>query len=376
VILIFNMIKNFWRALNRGFDFIMLAAVLLLLILGVAVLYSMTLGGGIGQMKEVWNQIIFASVGLVLLLLFTFLDYRVFKDLAWIFYVFSLILLVLVLFFGQTIFGAQRWIDFGFFQFQPSELMKLSLIFVLARYFSQTRLELFPIKSLVVSAIIVAVPFLLVASQPDIGTATVFVFIWLAMLIISNLRVKFFVICGGMAMLIAPLVWIFLKDYQRQRILTFLEPEKDVLGAGYNVVQSKIAVGSGGLWGRGLGQGPQSQLNYLPVQHTDFIFAVLAEGLGFVGAVVLLFLFGVVIWRGFRTSRLAKDEFGMYVACGITAFLFFQIVINIGMDIGVMPVMGIPLPFLSYGGSSLLVSLWAVGILESIILRHRKIAFK
>jgi len=370
------MIKKFWRALNRGFDFIMLAAVLLLLFLGVAVLYSLTLKGGIGEMKEVWDQITFCGIGLFLLFTFTFLDYRVWKDVAWFFYIFTIILLVAVLILGYTVFGAQRWIDLGFFRFQPAELAKLSLVFVLARYFSKVKPAIFPIRSLIVSGIITAVPVFLVSLQPDIGSAAVFVFVWLALLLLSGLKARFFALFAGIVALFTPLIWFLLKDYQRQRILTFLEPEKDVLGAGYNVVQSKIAIGSGGIWGRGLGQGPQSQLDYLPVQHTDFIFAVLAEGLGFVGALITLGLFAVVFWRGFRTSKLAQDEFGMYAAVGITAFLLFQVFINIGMNLGIVPVTGIPLPFLSYGGSAIVVSLWGIGVIESIILRHRKIAFK
>jgi rod shape determining protein RodA len=221
----------------------------------------------------------------------------------------------------------------------------------------------------------VGVPVLLVMAQPDLGTALVFIAIWLGMVLVSNIKKIYVLILGGVGLVLMPIVWLFLHDYQRKRIVTFFNPGADPLGAGYNVLQSIIATGSGRFFGRGLGYGYQSQLKFLPIQHTDFIFAVLAEELGFFGALVLLILFFILLIRILRTTFQAFDSFGMFLGMGIFVMIVFQILVNIGMNMGIMPVTGVPLPLISAGGSSLIMIMIGIGIMESIALRRRKIVF-
>lgn len=360
------------RARLRDFDWIMFIITILLLAYGILVIYSTTTTQVISEITR--NQIIFGSVGLILLIIFTLINYRSFKGMAIYFYVLTLILLGIVLILGRASHGAMRWLNLGFFQLQPSEFAKLFMAIVLAKFFS-SRTDDSSFKTLLISGLYVAVPVLLVMAQPDLGTALVFLAIWLGMVLVSNIKKIYVLILGGIGLILMPVAWFFIHDYQRKRIITFLNPQADPLGAGYNVLQSIIASGSGRLFGRGLGYGYQSQLKFLPIQHTDFIFAVLAEELGFVGAFVLLVLFFVLIIRVLRITFRASDSFGMFLGMGIFMMIVFQILVNIGMNIGIMPVAGIPLPLISAGGSSLLTIMIGIGILESIALRRRKIIF-
>ena len=286
-----------------------------------------------------------------------------------------IISLVTVLVLGKTALGATRWIDFGFFQFQPSEFAKLVVIIVLAKYFSTNYDFMDNPRHLLVSLAYVLLPMALVLAQPDLGTALVLGAIWVVMAVVARVRWTYL---AAMAVAIAaaiPFIITRLHDYQRDRIKVFLDPMADPLHRGYNVIQSTIAVGSGQMYGRGLNAGSQSQLNFLPSQPTDFIFAVLSEKMGFVGGMLVILLFAGLLLRAVQIASRAEDRFGMFVAAGIVTMLLFHVFINIGMNIGLMPVTGIPLPFISYGGTNLLVSLLAVGLLESIAVRRKKIQF-
>lgn len=356
----------------KDLDWIMIITVLLLIMLGIGVIYSTTYGDQQG-VKLAWYQGIFAGIGIVVAGLLTLVDYRAIKSYYLILYVVGLLLLILVLILGKTVYGASRWIDFGVFQLQPSEIFKLLLILFLGKIFSETKE--FNLKKIVQLIVLVLIPAVLILAEPDLGTALVLVVIFMGMIIAAGIKKIYLFAMGLVALVVSPIAWLILKDYQKQRLLTFLNPASDPFGSGYNVLQSIIAVGSGELSGRGLGHGSQSQLNFLPIKHSDFIFAVFAEELGFVGAIILLLLFSLLIIRIIRAAKLAGDDFGMLVAVGISIMFIFQILVNVGMNIGIMPVTGIPLPFVSYGGTSLIVNLAAIGILLSILVRHRKLVF-
>lgn len=360
------------RARLKDFDWIMLIITILLFAYGTIVIYSTATAQALTQLTR--NQVIFGGIGLILFISFSIINYRFFKSIALYLYILTLIMLVLVLVVGRATHGAVRWLNIGFFQLQPSEFAKLFLIIVLAKFFSSHKDDS-NIKTLLLSGLYILVPIILVILQPDLGTALVFVAIWLAMVLISNVKKIYVVGLSAFGLAMLPIAWIFLHNYQRLRIITFFNPGADPLGAGYNVLQSMIATGSGRLFGRGLGYGYQSQLKFLPIQHTDFIFAVLAEALGFVGVIVLLVLFFVLILRILKTASSSSDDFGMFLGIGIFTMIIFQILVNVGMNIGVMPVTGVPLPLISAGGSSLITILIALGIVESIALRRRKIVF-
>jgi len=282
-------------------------------------------------------------------------------------------LLIAVLIFGTKVFGATRWIDLGVFQLQPSELLKASIILFAASLLARGTVGWW--KTLIWVVAMVAVPIGLVLRQPDLGTAIVIGVIFISLFFSWPIARRVKLITFILILAILPLGWLIMKDYQHQRIYTFINPGRDPYGSGYNVIQSLIAVGSGGVWGRGLGNGPQSQLNFLPVAHTDFIFAGWAESTGFVGAMGLIIVLALLNWRIYHVAVVAKDAFGKYLAIGFGAIITAQIVINIGMNLGLAPVTGIPLPFVSYGGSSLVINFMMMGIMQSIYLRHKKITF-
>ncbi|HSX41228.1 MAG TPA: rod shape-determining protein RodA [Candidatus Saccharimonadales bacterium] len=364
--------SRFWR----NFDWILFGLAGLLTVIGLIVIYS-TSFKAVDQITPVdaAHQLIFAGISVVAMVLIARMDYRGWSKVTWLLYLGMIISLVAVLVLGKTALGATRWINFGFFQFQPSEFAKLVLILVLGKYFSDNYDFLDNPRHLIVSLIYTLIPVGLVLAQPDLGTAMVLLIIWAAMALVAKMRFSYLAALFGLAVASIPVIIPHLKPYQRARLAVFLNPTADPLHTGYNVVQSTIAVGSGQLFGRGLAAGSQSQLNFLPSQHTDFIFAVLAEKLGFVGAMLVIVLFVGLLLRGVVIAARAEDRFGMLVAAGIVTMLLFHIFINIGMNVGLLPVTGIPLPFISYGGTSLLISLLAVGLLESIAVRRRKIQF-
>jgi len=312
-------------------------------------------------------------LGLIGAITISFFDYRLLKGLYLILYFLGIGLLIAVLVFGSESFGATRWIDLGFTRLQPSELFKIIGIIVFSKFLADWQeIEL---KKFLLIIIMSFVPIVLILVQPDLGTASV-VFVTTVVLLIASPVKKIYLVAGLVLMLVlSPVAWKFLKPYQKHRIEAFINPNSDPHGTGYNVNQAKIAVGSGGLIGRGLGKGSQSQLNFLPVAHTDFIFAGAAEAIGFIGSTFLLLLLTFLIIRTFTIAQLAKDYFGMYLATGIGSMFLFQMFVNAGMNIGIMPVTGIPLPFVSYGGTAMITNMLAIGILQSIYMRHKKISF-
>jgi rod shape determining protein RodA len=365
---------RFWK----NFDWPLLAVALVLVFMGLLVIYATSVKTlGISTPTDVWHQAVFAGIGLVAMYMLARTDYRLWRSLWYWLYGIIIALLVIVMIISKPVLGATRWINFGFFQFQPSEAAKLVLIIVLARFFADNYDRLDQPKYLIQSLVFLIVPVGLVLKQPDLGTALVLMAIWVSMALVSSMRKLHLGILAAILTAFMPLFYTHLKTYQQQRLSIFLNPYSDPLGAGHNVIQSTITVGSGQLFGRGLGAGTQTQLGFLPTlaQHTDFIFAALAEKMGFIGAILLIILFFFLSIRALRIAYLAQDRFGFFVATGIAGMIIFHALINIGMNMGVAPVTGIPLPFVSYGGTSLLVALGAVGLLESIATRRNKLEF-
>jgi rod shape determining protein RodA len=354
-----------------GIDWVLLILPIIFVLLGISIIYSLTYYSSI---KLFYNQVFFVVVGIVLMIFLAIMDYRYLKSISWFLYFLGIGFLILVLVFGKTSFGATRWIDLGFFDFQPSELFKIVTVIVLANYLSD-KIGKIKLKHILFSLVIIFPPTFLVMMQPDLGTAIIFVLIALSSIFACKLSKKQILSFLIVILLMIPSGWMMLKDYQKQRVLTFINPSNDPYGSGYNVTQSLITVGSGGVWGRGFGHGPQSQLNFLPVAHTDFVFAGIAEATGYIGSTILIVLFALLLARIISLSRIFSDNFSSIYAIGIATIVFAQVVVNIGMNIGIMPVTGIPLPFISYGGSSIVVMLIAIGILQSMYLRNTKSRF-
>lgn len=323
----------------------------------------------------VQRQGIFAIInGLLIFFLLNF-DYKMLQHYGNRLYIFNLIMLVAVMVLGQSALGAQRWIQIGPITLQPSEFSKIIMIISLAAILEDKIGKLNTFKDLLPVAAYLGVPFLLVLKQPDLGTSLVFLAIFVAMIFAAGVNLRLLATIFGAGIACLPVLWHFLKDYQKMRIMVFMNPNVDPLGSGYHIIQSKIAIGSGMFFGKGLFGGTQSQLNFLPENHTDFIFAVVGEELGFVGASILLILYLILLYRGVKIAREASDNFGMLLAVGISAMLAFHVLVNVGMTTGIMPVTGIPLPLMSYGVSSLTTNMMSIGILLNIYMRRQKILF-
>ncbi len=337
---------------------------LLLSSFGLLVIYSVS-----GPAAK--DQLIYFILGLLLYFALSAVDYHYLKNLAGFLYGLVLILVLVTHFFGVHSFGASRWLSFGSFVWQPSELSKLALILTLAGVFSLGRFNRDSKTRYLLSFLLTIVSAGLVYFQPDLGTALVIIAIWLGMTVVSGIPWRYFLgLIGSLLAFSVPLL-ILLKDYQRERLLTFINPTLDPLGSGYNVIQAIIAVGSGGIFGQGFGRGTQSHLKFLPAHHTDFIFAALAEEWGLVGSVVLLILLTVLFFSILRLIKSAPDDFGILIAAGVLTMLIFQTVVNVGMNLGLTPITGIPLPLISSGGSSLLITMAALGLIQSIALRRQ-----
>jgi len=338
--------------------------------IGLAMLYSAANGS--------WNpwasrQLIRFGVGLAVLILIALVDIRFWWRYAFLIYAALLCLLVAVEVFGSVGMGAQRWINLGVIRLQPSELMKVGLVLALARYFHGLSTEdVGRIPYLIVPLILVALPTALVLKQPDLGTALFLIMIGGAIFFVAGVKLWKFVVVLGAAGAAVPIVWSTLRSYQQKRILTFLDPESDPLGAGYHILQSKIALGSGGMFGKGFMQGSQSHLNFLPEKQTDFIFTVLAEELGMAGGLALLGLYVLMMIYGFAIGLRARPHFGRLVALGITSMVFFYVFINIAMVMGLIPVVGVPLPLISYGGTAMLTLMIGIGFLSNVYV-HRDV---
>jgi rod shape determining protein RodA len=361
----------FDRRLVLNFDWVLLITVCLLAGVGVLNLYSATAGWAVYGSSYYFKQGLWLAGGLFLVFLICCFDYRHLEHFVPHAYLITLGLLLFVLLHGKTSMGATRWIPLGFFNLQPSEVAKLVIIMTMGRFFGRTALPLgYCLRDLWLPAGLLLLPFMLIVKQPDLGTALLVVFIAVSMLLFAGLQRKtlFFLGIAGCATVGSG--WFMLHDYQKTRIRTFLNPEADPLGSGYHIIQSKIAVGSGGFWGKGFMAGTQSQLSFLPERHTDFAFSVFAEEWGFAGCLLLLlgYLF-LVVW-GIYIARRAADRFGMFLAIGVTAMIFWHIVVNLGMVIGLMPVVGVPLPLFSYGGTSMITTMIGVGLLMNVSMRR------
>jgi len=348
---------------------------ILIITMGLLALYSASFNNNVVSSSVFYDQLSCALLGLLLMYLLSRGDYRKFFDVAYIVYGVSVFFLLLVLVMGRQALGATRWFSVAGFSFQPSEFSKLAVIFFLGRYFSQRRPRMtFDSSSslsdiwgdLIWPLILIGLSMALIFKQPDLGTAILVMGIFLIMLYCSGISMKIF---GGLLALfvcLIPLAWHVLKPYQKDRLLVFLNPSHDPLGAGYTITQSKIAVGSGELLGKGWLSGTQNQLNFLPERHTDFIFSVIGEEWGFLGGIFLVYCYGVLIYCGFKIARHNKDPFGQLVAVGIVSILAMQVVINIGMVMGLLPVVGITLPLISYGRTSFMIFALLLGFLLNL----------
>ena len=361
------------RRLWRNFDFVLLGSTILLIALGVAVIHSAT--RGTPDLADLpYRQIIYAVVGLGIMFAVAAIDYRFLESFQKPLYVVTVALPAIVFIIGETTHGAQRWIS-SRGSVQPSELTKVLVIVVLAKYLADHQEDMGRLRHVFLSIIYVIPPMILIYLQPDLSTAVTLAVIWLVMVLMAGMRLLHLAVLGIVGALAAPLVWVTMREYMRQRLITFILPAHDPLGSAYNINQARIAIGSGGWLGRGFAHGSQSQLHFLRVRHTDFTFSVLGEELGFVGALLLIILFVIVLWRITRAASMARDTFGYLIACGVAATLSFQATANIAMNMGLLPTTGIPLPFISYGGSSLITFLIAEGLVQSVLMRYKKIEF-
>lgn len=362
----------FDRRLIQNFDWVLLLLLLLVSTISILNLYSATYSiRNVGGEQIFTKQIYWFLIGFVVFLLMTTFNYFILERLTYPVYLFSVILLVLVLYLGKVSSGSQRWLSLGIISFQPSELTKISILLVLAKFFSEKGWpQGYRLRDLWQLLILIGIPSILILKEPDLGTALLLVIVSASLILFVKVYWKSLLILILSAMSAAPFVWFSLKEYQRMRILTFVRPGMDTLGSGYHINQSKIAIGSGQFWGKGFLKGTQTRLHFLPEQHTDFAFSVLAEEWGFIGLLFLLFLYLFLILWGFNIAKSSKDKFGSILAMGISATIFWQVITNVGMVTGLLPVVGIPLLLFSYGGSSLVSTMAIMGLLMNISMRR------
>lgn len=362
------------RTLFKRIDINLIVIILALNLIGLINLYSATHGPTTTDVASLFiSQLMWLAVGWTVFFVMTILDYSVVSRIALIIYFLNLGAIVYVTFFGKVALGAQRWIDLGFFRYQPSETMKLALIMMMAKILA-TRNTLgsgMGLREMFVPLLILGIPFVFVVEQPDLGTAMMLAAIGGSMLIFAKIRKLILATIVLLGIIALPIAWKFvLHDYQKNRVLTFLSPTSDPRGTGYNSIQSKIAVGSGRFFGKGFMKGTQSQLEFLPERHTDFIYSVLSEEHGFVGSVTVIGLFCFLFLTGIRIATNARDKFGALLTVGVLCYIFWHMFVNIGMVIGLLPIVGVPLPLLSYGGSSMLTTMAGLGIVSSVAYRR------
>jgi rod shape determining protein RodA len=365
------------RARWRNFDFVLLGVTLLTIGYGIAMINSATPASAESRQglldNVVVRQTLYALVGLGVMMLAAIIDYRLWGSVAHVLYIVALALLALVLAAGHIYGGAQRWFNLRLFPFQPSELVKVLLIVALARFMADHEMD--QLHNVLLSMALVIPPLILIYLQPALSMALVLAVIWLGMIFMAGMQFLHLGLLGLAIALAVPAVLSSLEDYMQERIVTFLNPGLDPLGAGFNINQALIAVGSGGWLGQGYGSGIQSQLQFLRVRHTDFIFSVIGEELGFVGVMILFILLATIILRTLRAASLAGDLFGRLIACGVATVILLQSFVNIAVNLGLLPVTGVPLPFVSYGGSSLVTLLIAQGLVQSVVMRRKKLEF-
>ncbi len=357
----------FERRLYHHIDFVLLAAILAVCAIGLSQIYSAT--GGWTSIVE--TQIVGILLGLVALVVCLSIDYRTLADKSHWIYGGIILLLIYVLLFGAVRGGSRRWIDLGAFNLQPSEFAKATLALVLAKFLGDSRRGVVSNVDLVIAGAVTAIPLLIIAKQPDLGTAATLIPVAFAVAFVAGMPMRLLGILALVGVLAAPVAWRFaLQDYQKERISTFLDPSQDARGAGYQQIQARITVGSGGPWGKGFTEGTQGQLRFLPVAHNDFIFSVLAEEQGFAGVVVALGLYLFIIMRSIQAAQLAKDRLGAYLVLGVLASFTFQVIYNITMSAGLAPVKGLTLPLMSYGGSSMIATLAGFGLILNVRMRR------
>ena len=359
-----------FRRKSHFFDETKILFVLLFFILSISILGQVIAFEGFGL--AVQKHIIKIVFGVIIMLLIPLVDLRIWSSFAYPFYLIIFVCLVIVGILGVIKLGAQRWIDLHFFAFQPSEFMKLALIVTLSKYYSE--LSTFELKSLryhILPGILIFAPVALILKQPDLGSAMILFAVGVGMIFLVGFPMKAFCFFIGSGVAMCPLGWYFLHDYQKNRILNFLDPDRDPLGTGYHILQSKIAIGSGYMWGQGIFQGDQGRLNFLPEKHTDFIFTTISEELGFVGAAIIISLFILLICYFFWVGSINKNRFAKNLSFGLGLLLFTHMFVNIGMVLGILPVVGIPLPFLSYGGSSMFTFMISCGLIISALAQSK-----
>jgi rod shape determining protein RodA len=362
------------RNLFKKIDWNLALLILALNVIGLLNLYSATHGPHSQDIQPLFtNQLIWLSVGWSLFFAVTLVDYQIVMKLAYAVYFLNLLAVLYTSFFGAVALGAQRWIDLGFMRYQPSETMKLALIVVLARILSSisTHGSGMGLRALILPLILMGVPFVLIVKQPDLGTALLIAAISCTMLLFMKIKRWILVLVFAGGVVAAPIAWTYaLRDYQKARISNFISPTNDPRGSGYNSIQSKIAVGSGKLFGKGFRKGTQSQLEFLPERHTDFIYSVLSEEFGLVGSLLVLALFCALFVIIIRVATTSRDKFGALLTVGVMSYIFWHMFINMGMVIGLLPIVGVPLPLLSYGGSSMLTTMLGLGFISSVAYRR------
>jgi rod shape determining protein RodA len=322
-------------------------------------------GGKIRNMDIFYKQIIWIAIAWLFLLCFSFINYRLYYEFSFIFYALNIILLIAVIFFGKRVMGAQRWLTFAGVTFQPSEVSKAAAVFILARLFAEVKRNS-SWRDILLPLILILINAFLIFKQPDLGTALILIILFFMISFSSPIKKRYliFIIIAGLVF--SPFAWNFLKDYQKKRLVVFLNPDEEPLGAGYTIIQSKIAIGSGKILGKGFLSGTQNQFNFLPERHTDFIFTVVAEEWGILGSLFLIMIYGLILRKILEKIRELKDPFAQFLSLGISSLFFLHIFINIGMTLGIIPVVGLPLIFMSYGGTHLLISFILTGIFFNI----------
>ncbi|MBW1765440.1 MAG: rod shape-determining protein RodA [Deltaproteobacteria bacterium] len=362
----------FDRRLLQNFDWILLLLLILIGTISVLNLYSATYPiRDTGSSQIYIKQIYWFLIGFAVFFMMTTFDYSLLERLAYPSYFFSIALLIMVLVIGKVYSGSQRWLSFGGISFQPSELAKIALVITLAKFFSEHgHYNEYRLRDLWQPFLLITFPCILIIKEPDLGTGLVLLVVSFSIILFVKVRWKSLLILILTALSAVPFIWFTLKNYQQIRILSFLRPEMDPLGAGYHINQSKITIGSGLVWGKGFLKGTQTRLHFLPAQHTDFVFSVWSEEWGFLGAVFLLMLYLFLILWGINIAKNSKDKFGSIIALGIVAIIFWQLLINVGMVTGLLPVVGIPFVLLSYGGSSVISTMAGMGLLMNISMRR------
>jgi rod shape determining protein RodA len=360
---------TFWQKVKE-LDYILLTSILLLSILSLFVMYSTDGGEILFHTKSHFSKII---IFFPLMIFIAFFNIKWWHNLSYLFYFAVILLLIYVSFFGIKSSGSRRWMDLYLFNLQPSELMKIAIILCLAKYYHRIKIEnVNSITSIMTVVTIILIPIIMVLSQPDLGTSILIAASGLIVLWLGGVKIKYFIYSFIVFLISLPFVISFLKPYQKLRILTFLDPDRDPLGAGYQIIQSKIAIGSGGLDGKGFLKGTQSYLDFLPEKHTDFIFTLFSEEFGFIGSVALLILYSIIIIRILRIGAISRSNFSRLFCFGFAFAIFIYIVVNLSMVLGLLPIVGSPLPIMSYGGSSMLATMIGFGIVLSAKINHKQ----